>query len=384
MPDDRRGAGEALRILIAFDKFRGSLTAREANDAAARAVEAAVGARVATLPLADGGEGTLDALAAPGSERRTIAGSGPYGGEARLAYRLDPDRGEAVVELAALAGHEAAAAAGYDPDRASSHGCGEVLADAAAAGARRVVVALGGSITMDAGAGLLEPFGARYFDDAGAPVERPAGRRLAEVARIDLSGFSAPDFAITVAADVTNVLGGPQGAAAVFGPQKGVTDVEVTDAALRGFDERLAHALGREPVGGREAAGAAGGTLVGLCALGEVSVRDGFALVAERHGLDDALRRADLVITGEGSLDAQSLAGKGPIALARAAREAGLPVIALCGRLALTPDDLAQNGVTAAFSIAQGPATLEEALVRAADDVAATAAQAVRLFASGG
>lgn len=334
------------------------------------------------MALADGGEGTVDALARPGTERRRTRVGDAYGGPVDADWLFDAERREAVIELASVAGHPVAARDGYDPDRASSAGVGELIRAAVAAGAQHVVVALGGSITVDAGAGALQAMGARFFDAAGAVLDRPAGRTLRHVARVDLAGLAPGGLRITVAADVDNPLCGEKGAAAVFGPQKGVRDVGAFDAALRHFDAVLAGALGRPPLADAPFAGAAGGALVGLAAIAPAEPRDGFALVAERRGLEAAVARADLVVTGEGSLDAQSLAGKGPVAIARMAAAAGRPVLAFAGRVAVDAATLRRHGISAAFAVSRGPASIEEAMAGAGDALAEVAAHAFSLIAA--
>ncbi|GAB5374688.1 MAG: glycerate kinase [Acuticoccus sp.] len=379
-----------MKILVACDKFRGSLTANEANAAIVAAVrDSALGARATcqSVPIADGGEGTLDALASDDSELCVRPVRGPFGEAAEGAFLFDPSRRRAIIEMAAVAGHPAATRHGYDPDRATSQGVGDLIRAALDKGAREVVVSLGGSITVDGGAGALEALGARYRDTAGAPIEAAAGRRLADIAVVDLSGIDprAKTLAIVIAADVDNPLAGARGAAAVFGPQKGVArdDIGAFDAALVAFDAAVARAMGRETFVDTPFAGAAGGMMTGLSAIAPTTARDGFALVSEHHDMARRVAAADLVVTGEGSLDAQSLGGKGPVAIARMARDAGVPALAFAGRLAATPRELAAHGIVAAFSISQGPQSLEEALAGAADALRATATGAFNLYAAG-
>lgn len=377
-----------MNVLIACDKFRDSMSAAEANAVIAEALAASVlSAHAETIAIADGGEGTLDALSGPGTERIAAVVPGPYGEPVEAVWLWDGARSRAVIELAAVAGHPHARAAGYDPHRASSAGVGALLRHALDRGAREAVIALGGSITVDGGAGALAALGARYFDPAGVPADARVGPGLADVARIDLSGLD-PRLAglrIIIAADVDNPLVGPNGAAAVFGPQKGVAADEVArfDAALSHFDAVLAAARGSPPLAHMPFAGAAGGVLVGLSAAAETVARDGFALVAEHHGLEARVAAADLVVTGEGSLDAQSLGGKGPVAVARMAAAAGRPAIAFAGRLAVGADDLRGHGIVAAFAIGRGPATLAEALAAGPEALRETARNVFDLLAAG-
>jgi len=379
-----------VKILVACDKFRGSLTANEANAAIlAGLAQSPLGADALAeaVPIADGGEGTLEALASSTSILVKSPARDPFGHTDEVEWLYDPAQRRAVIEMARVAGHPAAARHGYDPDRATSAGVGDLIRAALDRGAREVVVALGGSITVDGGAGALEAMGARYRDASGAPVPDAAGRALATIAEIDLSGLDprARDLAITVAADVDNPLVGARGAAAVFGPQKGVAagDVAAFDAALGAFEATLAAAAGRGSLAEAPFAGAAGGILCGLAAMAPTAARDGFALVSEHHALEERVGAVDLVVTGEGSLDAQSLGGKGPVGIARMAGAAGVPAIAFAGRLAATPAELAAHGIVAAFSISRGPQMLEDALAGAADALEQTAASAFGLLAAG-
>ena len=338
-----------MKILVACDKFRGSLTAAEANQAILSGLALsplAPHASAATIPIADGGEGTLEALASADSRIVERSARDPFGSVHNVSFLYDPSRRRAVVEMARVAGHPAAARHGYDPARASSFGVGDLIRAALDEGAREVVVALGGSITVDAGAGALEAMGARFADASGAPLTAPAGPTLGKVASIDLSGLDprVRDLAIVIAADVDNPLVGPRGAAAVFGPQKGVGADEIAayDEALGAFERTLAAAAGRSPLGDAPFAGAAGGMMCGLAAIAPTQARDGFALISEHHDLEARVAACDLVVTGEGSLDAQSLGGKGPVGIARMAQASGVPVV---GPDQGGPRDLVQTGV---------------------------------------
>lgn len=378
-----------MKILVACDKFRGSLTAAQANQAILDGLAQsplASRAQAEAVPIADGGEGTLEALASADSRLVERPARDPFGAVHDVSFLYDPSRRRAVVEMARVAGHAAAARQGYDPGRATSAGVGDLIRAALDEGAREVVVALGGSITVDAGAGALEAMGARFTDANGAPLMAPAGPALAKVASVDLSGLDprAADLAIVIAADVDNPLVGPRGAAAVFGPQKGVKAEEIAayDEALGAFERTLAGAVGRTPMTDTPFAGAAGGMLCGLAAIAPTRALDGFALISEHHELEARVGACDLVVTGEGSLDAQSLGGKGPVAIARMAHAAGIPAIAFAGRLAASPAELATQGVVAAFAIGREPQSLEDALGRAGEALTATAASAFGLYAA--
>ncbi|WP_075220875.1 glycerate kinase [Acuticoccus yangtzensis] len=376
-----------MKILVACDKFRGSLTAREANTTILEALASsrleAVGADVA---IADGGEGTLDALLSDSLTLTTSTITGPFGGTVEAPWGLDRAAARAVIEMALAAGHHMVTA-GYDPDRATSAGIGDLIRAALDEGVTEIVVSVGGSVSVDGGAGALEALGARYFAADEEPVVSPAGRALHTVESVDLSRLDPRLAGVTIilAADVDNPLTGPRGAARVFGPQKGVKadDIDAFDAALNHFADRIATATGAPSLATTPFAGAAGGMMVGLSAAAETRAVDGFSLIYAHHRLDERIAEADLVVTGEGSLDAQSLSGKGPVAVARAAQAAGKPAIALAGRVAATPDELAANGVTAAFAIGRAPATLDDALKAAKTSLFDTARAAFDAVAAG-
>jgi glycerate 2-kinase len=338
-----------VRIVVAPDSFKGSLTAAEAADAVARGLARAVpGAEVLTRPVADGGEGTVAAALRAGYRPRTATVTGPDGRPVDAVLAVDG--GTAVAELAAAAGIGLLAAPA--PLTATTRGVGELLLAAVDAGARRVVLGLGGSATTDGGAGLLQALGVRLLDAGGRDVP-PGGAGLAVLDRIE--GAPDPrlrDVAVLVATDVDNPLTGPAGAAAVYGPQKGATpgDVALLDAALRRLAAVVRRDLGVE-LEDRPAMGAAGGTAAGLAAVLPVTVGSGAELVADLVGLDAALAGAALAVTGEGSLDAQTLRGKAPAVVAARARRAGVPCVALAGRVALAPGEWAAAGFAAAHAL---------------------------------
>jgi glycerate kinase len=345
-----------MKIVIAPDKFKGSLPATQVAAAIAAGLRAGrPGAEVITIPVADGGEGTVDAAVAAGFERVPVTAAGPAGDPVRASYAR---RGEAaVVELACVCGLARLSGGPWSsptaPLVASSAGAGEVLRAALEAGARRIILAVGGSASTDGGAGLLQALGARVLDARGEPA-RPGGAGLRDVATLDLSGLHPKLRAaeVILAADVDNPLTGPDGAAEVYGPQKGASPAEVArlDEGLRHWAAVVAAATGtdwsRAP-----GAGAAGGVgFAALAVLGAVR-RPGVELVLELAGFGAALDGADLVITGEGSLDAQSLAGKAPVGVARAAARRGIPVIAVAGRSTLTEAEPATAGISAVYPL---------------------------------
>ncbi|AVH55496.1 MULTISPECIES: glycerate kinase [Streptomyces] len=352
------------RVLIAADKFKGSLTAVQvAERVTAGLRRVAPRVEVESLPVADGGDGTVDAAVAAGFERREVRVAGPLGDEVTAAYALRGDT--AVVEMAEASGLQRLPAGVFAPLTASTYGSGELLRAALDAGARTIVFGVGGSATTDGGAGMLSALGARFLDAEGEPVG-PGGGALRDVVTADLSGldrrlFSAsPSSSASVdfvlASDVDNPLTGPKGAPAVYGPQKGASpdDVAVLDAALAHFATVLEKAVGPKAAAYAAApgAGAAGGIGYGALVLG-ARFRSGIEVMLDVLGFASALDRATLVITGEGSLDEQTLHGKAPAGVAAAARAAGKEVIAVCGRLALPPEVLGKAGIRRAYPLTE-------------------------------
>jgi len=341
-----------MKIVVAPDKFKGSLPATQVAAAIAAGLHAGrPGAEVVTIPVADGGEGTVDAAVAAGFERVPVTAAGPAGDPVRVSYAR---RGQvAVVELAGVCGLARLPGGRPAPLTASSFGAGEVLRAALEAGARRIVLGVGGSASTDGGAGLLQALGVRVLDTCGEPV-RPGGAGLREVAALDLTGLHQALYPadIILAADVDNPLTGPDGAAEVYGPQKGAAPAEVAalDAGLRHWAAVVAAAVGRD-WSRTPGAGAAGG--VGFAALAVLGAtrRPGIELVLDLAGFEGALDGADLVITGEGSLDAQSLAGKTPVGVARAAARRGIAVVAVAGRSTLREAELAAAGIAAVYPL---------------------------------
>ncbi|TFV62467.1 UNVERIFIED_ORG: glycerate kinase [Bacillus sp. AZ43] len=338
-----------MRIVVAPDSFKGTLAA----DRAATAIGTGVArvrpdAGVVLRPVADGGEGTVAAALRAGYRPREILVSGPGGTPVRATIAVGG--GSVVVELATAAGLGLAPPA---PTTAGTRGVGELVRAALDLAPDRIVLGIGGSATTDGGAGMLQALGARLLDAAGRDVP-PGGGGLALLDRVDLAGLDRrlPEVELVVASDVDNPLTGPTGAAQVFGPQKGAApdDVAVLDAALARFASVVRRDLGVDvdvPGGG-----GAGGTAAGALLLG-ARITSGAALVCELIGLDGALADADLVITGEGSLDAQTLRGKAPAEVARRARAAGVPCLALAGTVALPAADLTAAGFAGAHALTE-------------------------------
>ncbi|WP_421108758.1 glycerate kinase [Streptomyces sp. NEAU-S77] len=374
-------------MLIAADKFKGSLTAVEVAERVTAGLRRgwSGGAdllRIDALPVADGGDGTVDAAVAAGFERREARVTGPLGTPVTAAYALRD--GTAVVEMAEASGLRHLPDGVFAPLTATTYGSGELLRAALDAGARTIVFGVGGSATTDGGAGMLSALGARFLRGDGTPVA-PGGGPLGELATADLSGLD-PRLAATevvLASDVDNPLTGPKGAAAVYGPQKGASEADVAalDAALATYVRVLERAVGSRAAeyAAAPGAGAAGGIGFGaLLGLG-AAFRPGIDVMLDVLGFAAALEGADLVITGEGSLDEQTLHGKAPAGVAAAARARGIDVVAVCGRLALSPAALGGAGIRRAYAltdleqdparcIAQAGLLLEQTAARLAAD----------------
>ncbi|GAA1263713.1 glycerate kinase [Arthrobacter pascens] len=361
-----------MRIVIAPDKFKGSLSAPDVARHLETGLQSAAGhnLEVLRIPVADGGEGTLDAAVGSGFTRRSAVVSGPTGQPLTAEFAV---RGrEAVIEMAAASG---LAVLPGGPDSATakaatSLGTGELIRAALDAGCRHIILGVGGSANTDGGAGILQGLGARLLDADGGDLP-PGGAALADLAGIDFSGFDSrlDDARFILASDVDNPLLGPDGAPAIFGPQKGATpaDVRKLDGALSNFVQVLASEIGPRALkaAGAPGAGAAGGVGYAAIAVLAATRRPGIDVVLEFTRLADRLEGADLVITGEGSLDEQSLLGKTPVGVARAAAAAGVPVVAVCGRTTLTPQQQRESGFRQVYPLTSLESKVEVCIAEA-------------------
>jgi len=377
-----RYARSMTRYLCAPDSFKESLTAMEAARAMAQGIENADhDAEVRCLPMADGGEGTARALVdATGGSMHAVPVHDPLGRPVEGHFGLLADGTTAVVETAEASGLALLEAKERNPLIASSYGTGELMLAAVRSGAKRIIVGLGGSATNDAGAGLLQALGVRLLDKNGNDLAH-GGAALANLTTIDISTMdpALKNVAITAACDVTNPLTGPTGASAVFGPQKGASkdDVATLDAALAHFAQVIDSQLG-VAVNDVPGAGAAGGIGAALKGFLNAEFRPGIAIVIEQSGLDAAAQWADVVFTGEGSIDFQTKFGKTPAGVAETAKRHGKPVIAVAGHIGTGIDELHEVGIDAVFGIAPGAASLSELLADAAANVTRTTEQIVR------
>ena len=347
---------------MAPNAFKGTMTASQAARAIARGVrEVFPDAQVVEVPVADGGDGTVEALVeANGGQYLTAQVDGPLGDPVEATYGRFGDT--AVVELAAASGLTLVAAERRDPRKTSTYGFGQVLEAARGTGAAQIIAGLGGSASNDGGAGMAQAAGYRLLDADGHDLPR-GGAALARLARIDASGFGRWEQKIKVASDVTNPLTGPKGASHVYGPQKGADPdaVEELDRALAHLAEIVKRDLGVD-VAGRPGAGAAGGAGYGLMAFLGAELVPGAPLVVEAAGLDEKLDRADLAVTGEGQVDEQTAYGKAPGEVAKRAARAGIPVLLLAGSKHPGWEALLELGVSAVVAFTEEGITLQQAL----------------------
>jgi glycerate kinase len=372
-----------MHILIAPQEFKGSLTAVEVARAIADGVRLAVPeAAVDLAPLSDGGPGFLDAmLGATAGTRRMVVVRDPLGRPVEAAIGLIDAGRTAIIETAEAAGIKRLRQDELAPRRTATTGVGDLILAALDAGAKRLIVGVGGSATNDGGAGMAQALGVRLLDSCG--VELPAGgAALNSLASIDTTGIDPrlPAVDVLIASDVRNPLCGLDGASAIFGPQKGADPATVRelDAALENFAVRISLDLGVD-VRNAPGAGAAGGLGAGLIAFLAARVQSGFNLVSETIGLESRIQVADLALTGEGRLDRQTGFGKTVAGVARLGSAAGVTVVALCGGLAPGWRSLLEDGLTAAFSVVPAPMSLENAQRDAAGLVTAAAEQVLRL-----
>ena len=362
-----------MHIVIAPDSFKESLSALDV----ASAIEAGFRAifphaRYTKVPMADGGEGTVQAMIdATAGRRIEHAVRGPLGEPVTAFYGLTGGDPVAVIEMAAASGLELVPPGLRNPLLTTSYGTGQLIRLALDAGARRFVLGVGGSATNDAGAGMLQALGVRLLTADGAELA-PGGGALATLDRIDAAALDSRvgDCVFDIACDVSNPLLGPHGASAVFGPQKGATPavVQQLDDNLRHFATIVARDTGCQ-VADVPGAGAGGGIAAAMLAFLGGRLRPGSEIVADAIGLDAAIRAADLVITGEGRIDSQSIHGKTPVGVARVAQRHGKPVIAIGGGLAADSGVVHEHGIAAVFGAVSRPCTVADALQHAAVNV---------------
>lgn len=375
-----------MKIVIAPDSFKESLSAKQAAEAIRRGFAAVFPqAAYVCVPMADGGEGTAAAVvASAGGEWVSVAVDGPLGAAVTARYGLLPD-GTAVMEMAEASGLHLVPPAERNPLLTSTYGTGQMMADALRRGVRRIMLGIGGSATNDGGAGMLQALGFRLLDQSGAELPR-GGAALAGLAAIDCSA-ALPELAdcrIVAACDVDNPLCGDLGASAVFGPQKGADAAQVRrlDAALAHYADVLA-ASGLPDCRAEAGSGAAGGLGFGLRTVLAAELRRGVDWMVAATGLAEQLAGADLVITGEGRMDGQTAFGKVPLGVLAAAQAQGVPVIALAGSVGPDVGELAAHGFCAVFPSVARAADLAEVLAEAEAQLERTAREVAAVWRLG-
>lgn len=372
-----------MQIIIAPDSYKGSVSAIGVAEAMARGVSSIFPtAQIRNVPIADGGEGTVEALvASTGGQLRQTVVRGPLGQPVSARWGILGDGHTAVIEMAAASGLPLLAREELNPLRATSFGTGELIRAALDAGLRRLIVGIGGSATNDGGCGMASALGARFLDTVGQELP-PGGAALSRLSSIDLNAFDTrlAETELVVACDVDNPLCGPRGASAVFGPQKGATPAMVAelDAALAHFADVAQACTGRDAAM-QAGAGAAGGLGAGLLFFTPARLRPGVDIVLEAVGFDAMVSTADFVVTGEGRTDFQTAYGKAPVGVARVAKAHGVPVFCISGGLGDGADDVLAQGIDALFSICDRPLTLEECMRDAARLIEGAAARLCRV-----
>ncbi|NSW55402.1 MAG: glycerate kinase [Armatimonadetes bacterium] len=379
-----------MKTTIAPDSFKGCLTALEVCQAIEKGLRTVLpDVEIESVPMADGGEGTVQSLVeATAGQFVTRTVEGPLGEAVDAVFGVLGDGETAVIEMAAASGLPLVPADMRNPLLTSTFGTGQLILAALEMGCRNLIVGIGGSATTDCGAGMAQALGVKMLGEDGAEINRVTGGRMADVARIDVSGLDprVREATFRVACDVDNPLFGERGAAHVYGPQKGATPemVRALDDGLRHFADLMARDLGCN-VAEVPGAGAAGGLGAGLMAFCGAKLESGVKIVVEAVGLREKMAGSELVITGEGRIDFQTAFGKTPSGVADVAKDLGIPVVAIGGGVALNATELHSRGFHALFPIVNEPMTLEEAMepVRARDLLAFIAEQVLRTYLLG-
>lgn len=374
------------KILLVPDSFKGTLSSRQVCQVMAGQLRRFFPqAQVKSIPVADGGEGSVEAfLAAAGGERRTRTVTGPFGEPVEAFYGILGDGRTAVIEMAACAGLPLAEGR-LNPERATTYGVGELLLAAKEAGCTKAILGLGGSCTNDGGAGAAAALGAKFTRADGAAFI-PTGGTLGEIAALDVSPVAQAlqGMELTAMCDIDNPLYGDAGAAAVFAPQKGADAAMVArlDAGLRHLGQVSARCLGRD-FSHLPGAGAAGGLGFGMAAFCGAQLRMGIDAVLDAVGFDSLLPGTDMVFTGEGKIDSQSARGKVVSGVAARCRKAGVPVVAVVGQIDQGFEEMYQQGLTAVFSINRAAQPFAESRFHAGENLALTMENIARLLAAG-
>ena len=373
-----------MKIVIAPQAFKGNLSAKEAARAIARGVALVDPAIEYTLaPVADGGDGTVDVLVGnTGGRIFTAEVTGPLGEEVTARWGVMGDGKTAVIEMALVSGLALVPPRRRDPRITTSYGTGQLIRQALQHGYRRILVGLGGSATNDGGAGMAQALGARFLDEGGRelPLGGSALSRLASIDSLSLQ-LGLAEAEVIAATDVNNPLSGPTGASEVYGPQKGATPtiVKELDQAMRVYADVLERSVGKQ-VADIPGAGAAGGMGAGLMAFADATLQPGIDLICDAVDFDTHLVGADLLITGEGRIDASTAFNKAPVGVAKRAKAKGVPVVALAGSLGTGYQAVYEHGIDAVVPISDRPMSFRESLARTRELLCDASDRAVRLY----
>lgn len=376
-----------MRVIVAPDSFKGSISSIQAATAVERGINQAAAkvgqnVEVIKIPIADGGEGTVDAIiSGVGGRLEKVMALNPLGREIESFFGILPDQ-TAIIEMAAASGINLIKPEERNPLLTTTYGTGQLITKALDAGCKNIIIGIGGSATNDGGVGMAQALGVRFLDQNGRPVGFGGGE-LGKIHKIDLSGIDSrlESAAFTIASDVKNVLWGPEGASVIFGPQKGATSemVTVLDHNLLYLANLIKRELGKE-IALTPGSGAAGGLGGGLMAFLNAEIRPGIEIVMELTGFREKVQAADLIITGEGATDYQTMFGKVPYGVAQIAKEYHKPVICISGTLGNGYEKLYDAGINAFFSIVNRPMTLEEAIRRGEELLEKAAENIFKIF----
>ncbi|AST57270.1 glycerate kinase [Thermoanaerobacterium thermosaccharolyticum] len=374
-----------MKILVAPDSFKGSLSSKEVLKAISEGIRRAIDAEIEGVPIADGGEGTVDALITSlGGKIIDVDVVGPLGNVVKGYFGVLND-GTAVIEMAASSGLSLVPDNMRNPLITTTYGVGQLIKEALDKGCRKFIIGLGGSATNDGGAGMIQALGVKLLDEDGKDIPYGGGN-LHKLKKVDTSSIDKRVYesSFIVASDVTNPLCGEYGASAVYGPQKGATPemVEILDRNLKHYSSVIKETLGKD-FSDVPGAGAAGGLGFSLMAFLNAKIRSGIDIVMEASNIDEKIKSCDIIITGEGNTDFQTAYGKAPAGIARIAKKYRKPVVVLSGGLGKNYKNLYDVGVTSMFSIVDKPMTLQEAMINAKKLISDRAEDIIRIFISG-
>ena len=372
-----------MKIVLAPDSYKGSLTAKQACEAMEKGIRKVLpDAEIVKIPMADGGEGTVQSLVdATSGTFHTVEVTGPLGQKVKAAYGILGDKETAVLEMAEASGLYLIPAEKRNPLLSTTYGTGELIKSALDEGCRKFIIGIGGSATNDGGMGMAQALGVKFLDKRGKSLPFGGGN-LGDLSEINMDDMDPriQESQFFIACDVDNPLCGPQGASFIFGPQKGATPgmVQQLDDGLAHFAEIIARDLGKF-VADLPGAGAAGGLGAGLVAFLDANLKRGIEIVTETVKLKEQLQGVDLLFTGEGQCDGQTIRGKTPFGVAKIAKQAGVPVVFIVGRIGAGSEILYEYGIKSIFSMVDGPMTVEEAMSQAYDLLTKSAERIMRI-----